>query len=67
MPVKAMWRVEIWESDRWSGQKHFADHDFDSQEEALAFYRSQFDKNDEPYAPDWYTFPKKPRLVEVGK
>jgi len=65
--MQAKYRVTLWESEAGWGRKPFLDRDFDSFEEAEAYYRAENAKNNLSYVPDYYIYAAAPVLVDVER
>ena len=65
--MQAKYRVTLWESERGWGRKPFLDRDFDSFEEAQAYYRAENAKNNEPTVPAYYIYAEAPVLVDAER
>ena len=63
--MNAKYRVTLWESERGWGRKPFLDKDFETLESAQAYYKTENDKNNLSYVPDYYIYAEKPVLVDV--
>jgi hypothetical protein len=64
--VKAMWCVDIVESERGWGSKVDGTRDFETEDEANEFVKEYNSKNNLPQVPDWYMYACKPvfRIVK---
>lgn len=63
--MKAVYRVDVYESERGWGKSHLESKDFDSKELATEYMKSVNSQNNLPQVPDYYIFAESPRLVDL--
>ena len=65
--MKAVYRVDVYESERGWGRSHLESHNFASKDEAVEYAKSINSQNNLPHVPDYYVFAEKPRLVDLDE